>query len=134
MRGPSLRQRQGGRRVITQIEGLPENVIGFEAKGEVTSDDYDNALVPAIQAQREKFGSVRFLYVLGDDFEGYSGGAMWDDAKLGFDHPRSWEKVAIVTDSDWIERSVKALGWMIPGEIKVFDDDDLDDAKEWIAA
>ncbi len=119
--------------MITQIGGLPENVVGFEAEGQVTSQDYEESLVPAIAKQREKYGSVRFLYVLGEDFEGYSGGAMWSDAKLGLDHPRSWEKIAIVSDSDWIERSVKALGWMIHGEVKVFESDDLDDAKEWIA-
>jgi hypothetical protein len=31
-----------------------------------------------------------------------------------------------------LEHSVKAFGWLIPGEIKVFDTDDVDDAKEWL--
>ena len=37
-----------------------------------------------------------------------------------------------MTDADWLENSIKALGWMMPGEIKVFDDDEADEAKAWL--
>ena len=47
-------------------------------------------------------------------------------------HPKAWKRIAIVSDADWLEHSVKAFGWLIPGEIKVFDTDDVDDAKEWL--
>jgi hypothetical protein len=45
---------------------------------------------------------------------------------------KAWKRIAIVSDADWLEHSVKAFGWLIPGEIKVFDTDDVDDAKEWL--
>jgi len=41
--------------------------------------------------------------------------------------------VAIVSDADWLENGIKAFGWLMPGEVKVFETDDLDDAKEWLA-
>ena len=59
---------------------------------------------------------------------------MWQDTKVGLSHWTAFEKIAVVTDEDWIENGVKAFGWMIPGEVKTFDDDDLDDAKTWIVA
>ena len=40
----------------------------------------------------------------------------------------------MVTDEDWLEHSIRALGWAIPGDIKVFEPDDLDDARRWITA
>ena len=46
---------------------------------------------------------------------GYSGGAMLEDSKLVFKHPRAWEKVAVVSDDDWIRRSIALFGWMVPG-------------------
>lgn len=118
--------------MIRLIDGLPDNVIGFEAVGEVRAGDYKSVLDPEVDAVLATHDKIRFLYVLGDDFDGYSGGAMWDDAKLGMEHLRKWERIAVVTDVDWVEHAVKAFGWMIPGKVKRFDDDELDDAREWI--
>jgi hypothetical protein len=120
--------------VIELIEGLPDNVAGFEAKGEVTDGDYESVLIPTVDRIRDEYGKVRCLYVLGEEFDGYSAGAMWDDAKIGMAHPRSWEKCAIVTDLDWLRSAVKAFGWLVSGEVKVFANAELTDAKEWVAA
>lgn len=122
----------GERGLIELIEGLPERVVGLRGKGRVTGDDYEQVLMPRVDAVLKAHDKVRLLYVLGDDFDGYSGGAMWDDAKLGMEHLRKWERIAVVTDVDWVEHAVKAFGWMIPGKVKRFDDDELDDAREWI--
>jgi hypothetical protein len=58
---------------------------------------------------------------------------MWADTKLWAHHLKAWKKIAIVSDADWLENSVKAFGWLMPGEVKVFENDDLDDAKEWLS-
>jgi hypothetical protein len=39
----------------------------------------------------------------------------------------------VVTDTDWLEKAIKALGWMVPGEVRVFDDDNRDDAVKWLS-
>ena len=116
--------------MITVIEDMPGGTIGFEASGKVTQEDYDTVLVPAVRAALEQ-GDVRLLYVLPDDTS-YSPGAMWADTKLWAGHVRAWKRVAIVSDADWLENAIKAFGWMMPGKVKVFDDDDLDDAREWL--
>jgi hypothetical protein len=120
--------------MIEQLTDLPENVLGIEANGEVTDDDYDNVLIPAVEAHLEDHDRIRLLYVMGDEFDGYTMGAMWDDTKLGFKHPRSWEKIAIVTDDTSMLRMMKMFGWMVPGEFKTFGVGDLDAAKEWVSS
>ena len=120
--------------MIELIEGLPEQVVGIRASGKVTRDDYEQVFIPKVDSVLQSHDRVRILYVLGDDFDGYSLGAMWDDTKVGAEHLRAWERIAVVTDVDWVEHAVKAFGWMIPGKVRVFDDDDLDDAREWVAA
>jgi hypothetical protein len=117
--------------MIKIIEDMPLGTIGLEAVGKVTEDDYRSVLLPAVSAAVAR-NDVRLLYILGEDFESYSPGAMWADTKLWAQHPRAWKRIAIVSDADWLEHSVKAFGWLIPGEIKVFDTDDVDDAKEWL--
>jgi hypothetical protein len=118
--------------MIRVIEGMPAGTVGVEAVGTVTEADYRDVLVPTLRAALER-GGVRLLYVLGEDFDSYSAGAMWADTKLWAGHVNRWEKIAIVSDADWLENSVKAFGWMLPGEVKVFETDDVDDAKEWLA-
>jgi hypothetical protein len=46
----------------------------------------------------------------------------------------SRRSLAIVSDADWLENAVKAFGWMMPGEVKVFEPDDVDDAKAWLVS
>ena len=40
---------------------------------------------------------------------------------------------AIVTDVEWIGKSVRAFGFMAPGEVKVFPPAELGAAKVWVA-
>ncbi len=120
--------------VIRVMDDLPESVLGVEAIGKVTADDYQRVLVPTIEAKLAESDRVRFLYVLGDDFEGYEAEAMWDDAKVGMDHLGKWERVAVVTDHAIYGGFVKVFGFVMPGRVRVFAGDQLDEAKAWIAA
>lgn len=119
--------------MIRILPGLPEDVVGFEAVGEVHADDYKNVLLPALQEALENHQKIRLLYVLGAEFTGYSGGAMWQDTKLGFEHLRSWEKIAIVTDTGWVRDGVKAFGWMVPAEVEAFPTEERGAAESWVA-
>ena len=80
-------------------------MLGIRANGEVTNDDYEHLLIPAIEQHLEKRSKIRLLYVVGDGFSGYSTAAMWDDAKVGLTHTFSWERVAVVTDHDAVSES-----------------------------
>lgn len=118
--------------MIEMIEGMPAPVVAASASGKVTREDYESALIPAVEAMLSTHAKVRFLYVLGEGFDGYSLGAMWDDTKLGVSNLREWERIAIVTDTDWVDHAIKAFGWMLPGEVRTFGDDEIDTAKAWI--
>ncbi|WP_426564291.1 STAS/SEC14 domain-containing protein [Angustibacter sp. McL0619] len=117
--------------MIKVIDRMPVGTIGLEATGKVTEQDYRDVLVPTL-ARAQGQGKVRLLYVLGDDFESYSAGAVWADAKVWAKNLDGWERIAIVADADWLEHAVKAVNWMVSGEIKMFEPDDLRDAKIWL--
>jgi hypothetical protein len=58
---------------------------------------------------------------------------MWDDTKLGLRHWSGFARMAIVTDVKWIRSSVRALGFMMPCPVRLFDIGELDDAKRWLS-
>ena len=118
--------------MLERIEGLPDNVIGIRARGELTSDDYNKVLMPAVETALARHDKIRLLYVLGPEFEGLTMGAMWDDTRVGFAHINRWQRVAVVTDKDWLRHSVDIFGYLIPGEIKSFPTTEEDAARAWV--
>lgn len=117
---------------ITEIAGLPADVIGVEISGLITSQDYTDTLVPLVTARAKAHDKLKLLCVLGPYFDGYSAGAMWDDLRFGFSHLTTFSKIALVTDHDWIRNGAKFFGVMMPSDLMVFGTDDLDDAKAWV--
>lgn len=114
------------------LDGFPDNVIAIRAVGEVTSRDYEDRLIPLVRKKARTHGKVRLMMQLGNDFEKYSMGAMWDDARLGLTNWRNFERIAIVSDIGWITRSVKMFAPLMPSEVAVFPDDGFEAASTWI--
>jgi hypothetical protein len=119
--------------MIEQIPDLPENVLGFAAKGTVTASDYESVIIPAVEAQFSRQDKVRFLYQLGDEFAGIETAAAWDDTKLGLKHFTGWERIAFVSDIEWIRWAVRMFGLAMPGQVRVFHNRELAEAKRWIS-
>lgn len=120
--------------VITRLAGVPDNVLGLEVKGDLTSDDYRETLGPALKAHREMHDKVRLLVVLGDEFKGFTAGALWQDEKLLDANLFAFERVAVVTDSGPVRATMHLFGWMIPGDVKLFDTGEIDEAKAWTSS
>lgn len=117
--------------MIQQIEGLPENAVGFRFAGEVSEKEYEGVIFPAIKAQSQKQKKLRILCYFAEDTK-ISLGAMWDDTIMGFKHYFDWEKIAIVTDLSWIRHSFKALGFLVPGHMKIFEGVEMEKAERWL--
>ncbi len=120
--------------MIERIDGLPDHVLGFEATGKVTGEDYERTLIPAVEAELERTEKLSLLYVLGADFDGYSAAAIWDDTKVGMRHLFDWERLAVVADDDTYRHMIKAFGFLVPAEVRVFSLSEREDAEAWISA
>jgi len=119
--------------MIEKIPDLPNNILGFTAKGTITAIDYETVIIPAVEELFSREGKVRFLYHLGEDFKGFEAAAMWDDMKLGLKHLAGWERIAIVSDIEWIRAAIKIFGLVIPGHVRMFHNNELADATRWIS-
>ena len=117
--------------MIELMPGMPDGVLGFTASGKVTGDDYEAVLVPEVEEKLKEHKKLSLLYHLGDDFTGFDAEAVWDDTKIGLKHFFSWDRIAIVSDIDWVRRGAQIVGFATPCELRVFSDDELDKARDW---
>jgi hypothetical protein len=120
--------------MIEVLQGFPEGVVAAVAKGQVRRQDYDEVLTPAIEAAFARRQKVRCYYELGRDFTGMDPGAMWEDFRVGMGHLAGWERIAVVTDVEWIRLAINAFRFLVPGETRIFSTDQAAAARRWIAA
>jgi hypothetical protein len=117
--------------MIKELADLPPGVIGFEVGGTIHTDDYRDVVLPAVQ-RAAAAGEIRFVIVI-PEFHGMTGGAVWEDLKVGVEHFRAWKRIAVVTDIDWMRNVTGLFGWMTPGQVKVFPLAQRDEAIAWAA-
>jgi hypothetical protein len=65
-------------------------------------------------------------------FEGFTAGAMWDDARFGLMHLGDFLKIAFVTDVEWLRMSMKLFSPLLRMPTQVFHNAEIEDAKRWI--
>jgi hypothetical protein len=122
--------------MVERLEDVPPGVIGIRASGKLTRDDYREVLEPALN-EATATGEARVLFVL-PDFEGLEPGAWIEDVKTGlqaeFLERSKWKKLAFVCGVDWVAKAMRAFTWAMPGELQIYEIDDLDEAREWVAA
>ncbi|MGV0606659.1 STAS/SEC14 domain-containing protein [Mycolicibacterium sp. XJ1904] len=121
--------------MIEVLAEMPEGVVGFRVSGRVSGDDLRN-----FKPDMEKLlqgGEVRIVEVIAPTYEGFGPGGLVEDLKMGFGallgHHASLKRTAVVTDKEWVVHTLHALAWMVPGEIKLFGLDELEQAKAWAA-
>jgi len=118
--------------MFTQIDRLPEGVIGFEAHGRITSAERNAILIPRIDAARASGNRIKLLYVTGADFDGYEQGTLFDDAVFGTRHFTSFERIAFVGEDGPYARAVDALDGLMPAALRRFSCGEVDRAKAWL--
>jgi hypothetical protein len=114
--------------MIELIDGFPRHVVGIRVAGRVTREECRLVLAPAIAKSLRWRDSIGLYYELGSRFPG-SG---WDE--LDCELASCCARVAIVSDIAWVRLTVRAIRFLIPGEIRVFDTSAAAEARAWISA
>ncbi len=120
--------------MIQFLKGFPTHILTFTCKGHVTSSDYDNVLIPAVQKALKDHRKIRLYYEIGTVFEGVDPGAVWKDFKVGMAHLMRWERLAVVTDVSWIRHTIQIFAFVMPGELRIFPTSEAQTARNWIIA
>ncbi len=118
--------------MITVLTGMPDGVLGFEASGKLTAEDYTTVLEPALAAAGADGHKIRVLLDFGGDFHGMEPGAMWQDMRTGLREWSEWERIAVVTDHAWLHDGLNLFAWAVPGEVRVFPGGERQAALDWL--
>lgn len=114
------------------IQDLPEDTVGLAGKGKITHEDYQQVVIPAIEAKLKEHEKINLLFFM-PDFDGMEMLAMWDDAQFGLKHWHDFSKLALVSDEAWIKNMTAFFAGMMPAEVRVFDTDEMESARNWLA-
>jgi SpoIIAA-like len=121
--------------MIERMDDLPTGVIGLRVSGKLTRDDYRDVMEPALKEAVDS-GEARVLFVL-PDFDGLEAKAWIEDVKTGLGvelrNRAAWKRLAVVTGVGWVAEAMRLFAWAMPGELKVFEMDELDEARSWVA-
>lgn len=119
--------------MITRIENLPANMVGFKAIGEITEDDFKNVVMPLVQASIEQNEKLNYMLVLDTDIKNFTFGAWVKDAVMGIKHLFKWNRAAIVSDVAAVRNFTDGFSYVMPGEFKGFEHKDLQQAIDWVS-
>src|SRR4051794_40014538 len=118
--------------MLRQMKDMPTGTIGFEAIGEVEDDDWEEAVEPVLRRQIADGGKLRLLYLLGPEAGDVEGDAMKADTGFRARHGKAFERVAVVSDEDWMKPALRTLSFLMPGGARAFAVHDLTAAKAWL--
>ena len=119
--------------MLRRISDMPLGTIGFEAVGEVEDDDWEDAVEPVLRQEIAAGHKVRLLYLLGPEARNVDRDAMVADTGFRARYATSFDRVAVVTDEDWMRPALRALSFLLPGKAQGFRVHDLAGAKAWLA-
>jgi hypothetical protein len=120
--------------MLREMTDLPVGTIGFEAVGEVEDDDWEDTVEPVLRREIAEGRKVRLLYLMGAEAREVEGDAIKADTGFRARHATSFDRIAVVSDEDWVRPALGALSFLMPGRAKGFRVADLADAKAWLAA
>lgn len=122
--------------MIRLLSDMPTGVLGIRVSGQLTGAELRD-IKPMITEHLEAGREIRIVEIIDDDYHGFGPGGLVEDLKLGLGtvlpHRSAFARIAIVTDQDWITRTLHAISWLVPGELRVFGLDKIDRATRWAA-
>jgi hypothetical protein len=119
--------------MIEQIENLPSNMVGFRATATVTKEDFEQQVMPRVEALVAQTGKLNYMLVLDTNVADFTAGAWMQDALLGLKNLTKWNRAAIVTDDTAIHNFTTVFSALMPGEFKGFKKIDMDIAVNWVS-
>jgi SpoIIAA-like len=120
--------------MIDILPGLPANVVGFKATGEVTREDFEKVVFPGIKKYTDTSRKLNFIFFVDTPLRNFSTGAWIRDIWLGVKKFAAWHKVAIVSDVEKIRSFTDSVSHILPGEYRGFLPTEYEAAVQWAAA
>lgn len=120
--------------MLERITNMPDGTIGLAAKGAVTTADCERTLLPLVAGWPASDQHTAMLLQFGPEFEDFKPDLWGGDAWFAFNHRRDFGRLAVVSDVAWLRKAVRLLAPFMGGEVRLFHDYQMEQAKTWIAS
>lgn len=112
---------------------ITDQLISVTVTGTVDKDDWAK-VADAVNDAIAKHDEVS-IYADLTHLDTMTGGALYEDVKVGvknLGNLNRFDRVAVVTDKNWIQRTIEVSEKLLPGvEVEVFSNDQVDEAHRW---
>ena len=123
--------------MLEKIPDVPDGLVALKAVGKLTRQDYEQTVEPLLDEARRQDRRLRLLIQLGPEYEGFTADAVWGKAETWRHYPslmRMIDGYAIVSDLRWLRDWVHLMGFLMPFPLRVFANDERDDALAWLSS
>lgn len=117
--------------MIHQID-TTDNIVAFRALAEVTTEDFLNVVMPAVEHLAKQTNEINFLLVLDNDVERFTTSEWLQEALMGLKHLGKWNRAAIISDSEEIITFTNGFSYVVPGEFHGFKKEFFNKALNWV--
>lgn len=118
---------------MIELRSSPDDpFLEIHVGGVVTAADYRDVLVPAIEAALQDHDRLRVLVRVEESFERYTLEAMAADTRLGLRHWNGFDRVAVVSDTGWLNTTVRAVSIFINCPVAIFSLGEEEAARRWM--
>lgn len=117
------------------LEILPDshgNILAVQCSQKLTEKDYEEVLIPRLEALIQEHTKARFLFFMDEDFAGWDLDAAIQYARFGLKHRRRFEKVAAICGPRWVNWGMKMKSYLVPGQVRTFSCEEALQARDWI--
>ena len=105
-------------------------LLALKVSGKLHHEDYEQ-LTPYLERLIQQYGTLRIFCHL-EDFKGWDPRALCDDLRLGVRYRKNFERCAIVGQQQWQAWLTRFGGWMMEGEARFFQENEMDAAWNWL--
>jgi hypothetical protein len=109
------------------------HIIEITISGHIERKEFNETL-QKIDAPMNEWEDIRILKRV-DSFEGMDFMALIDDFKFAYEHFKNYSKIkktALVTDKKWLTQLAEFAKPIVPGETKIFENEDVEEARSWL--
>ncbi|HEX3318098.1 MAG TPA: STAS/SEC14 domain-containing protein [Solirubrobacteraceae bacterium] len=119
--------------MLRRIDDMPPGTLGFEAVGDLDDDDWQEAVEPVLRREVAAGRKLRLLYLLAPRSGDVEGDAITAGAEFRARHATAFDRVAVVSDEDWLRPALRVLSVLVPGRTRAFPTRELAAAQAWLA-
>ncbi len=118
--------------MIELIDIPSPRAVGAKISGKIEKSDLDQ-IIAAIEKKLQKVDKLG-IYVELESFGGISFDALADDVKFGLANLNRFDKKAVVSAEEWVEKTAEFVDKIFSGiEIRHFSPEQKEEAKKWVA-